>query len=204
MKTTIIVTLAAIGVAALSFMTFEHMVQGQPQTEKGQVQTAPLFLPGNPTEGFQLSLSMDKSVFTPREAILVTVSLKNITTGTRSLATTNPESDFNLSVEDKQGKKLPFTLYGKGMNDGATFGRYSVELKGGEQVQYLLQIDRLYDLTLDGSYSIEVVRKVPNLTGNNFSDVMSKKLNVRIVEPTPDDSKEGYVIPGKVLTNENP
>lgn len=206
MKTTILATVAVLSAAALSFVTFEHTVQGQPQNEQPQneqEQPIPLLASGEPKEGIQLSISMDRNVFTPKEPVLMTVSLKNLNRANLSLPTTTPERDFKLSVKDKQGNILPLSLYGKGMNTSAIFGRYPVEVKIGKQTQYTLQIDRLYDLTTCGSYSIEASRRVPNINGNGFSDVTSGKIDVSIVEPTADDGEGGSVTPGEVENNEN-
>ena len=183
MKTAILLTFALIGIAILSLTVTNRVVQGQQQTPASQA--VPIVIAGEPKEGFQLSLSMNKSVFTHKEAVLVTASIKNITSEMLSFAATEPAMDFKVSVKDKHGKALPMTLYGKSRSDGAIFAHYLVELDAGKEANYVLQIDRIYDLTLDGIYLVEITRKVPNIKSDGFV-TLSNKFNIKLVEPISD------------------
>lgn len=118
---------------------------------------------GNPTEGFQISASTDKETYAPCEAINLTLILKNSGQGDAEPWTANIfDQTYRIEVILPNKQKAPLTLWGKRQSDLPIISRASSTLKSGKtESASIPKLNRLFDMTVPGEYTIVVERTLP-------------------------------------------
>lgn len=138
---------------------------------------------GMVSEGFQLSAQLEKEWVGPCEPVILIVTLKNVSEKVLSLADSRPERDYEIVVKDEQGEETPLTTYGKNLMDSAgVFRRVLLKMNAGQELQNRLLINRIYDMSISGTYSIIVKRNVFRQDGKGFAEVISNTIKVEITE----------------------
>ncbi len=140
--------------------------------------------------GYLLGASAEKS-YKPSEVINVRVAFMN--TGANAVAEKgyqyNPARTYDFSVTTPQGNLAPLTLYGqKELGLYARMGEVSHDyytFKTGTEIIDNIPINRYYDMTLPGYYTIVVSKRV------NLARGWRKARTER--DPIPEDEKPSIV-----------
>ncbi|MEO6907642.1 MAG: hypothetical protein ABI210_07100 [Abditibacteriaceae bacterium] len=139
---------------------------------------------GSIVEGFQLVAQTSKETFDAGEPVAVTVSLKNISDKMLSF----PSGYFNeyqVTVKDSNGNIVPLTRYSNQPKAGmkTNFGIGPMDLFKGEETQRTFLLNRLYDLTEVGEYSVSIKRYVFKQNTIFFIPIVANTIHIKIVEP---------------------
>ena len=141
-------------------------------------------------DGFQITAKSDKAVYLPGDPVIVTVSIKNVTTKDLMLADTGWDSDFEFGVT-RRGAEVPATKYGdqshrkwvelqhlRSSDIGKGAGLLLRTLHPGEEKVYQFVVSRFQDMTLDGPYVIVVKRET-----DSSVQLVSDPLRVQVADP---------------------
>ncbi len=98
--------------------------------------------------------------------VLVTVTLTN-TSGGPLLASQTLEGglDYDVIVLDSSGNKAAETAYGRGMQS-----HVSGTLNSGDSISEEIVLNKLFDMTHPGEYSIQVRRTLTVMSSSNPSE----------------------------------
>jgi hypothetical protein len=111
-------------------------------------------------KGLQLVARTEKATFSTGEPILLSVFARN--NGRRALFivdTYHPEWDTKFDVRNEAGESVALTEDGKRLTKTiAIFRQARVEIYQGDEVQKDFVINRLFEMTAPGPYSITVKR----------------------------------------------
>lgn len=140
--------------------------------------------------GFQITAKSDKVTYLPGELVVVTASIKNVTTKDLTLADTDWESDFEFDVT-WHGAEAPVTKYGDQSHQkwielqqlqrsdyGRGAGLLLRTLHPGEEKVYQFVVSRFQDMTLDGPYVIVVKRET-----DSSVQLVADPLRVVVADP---------------------
>ena len=139
---------------------------------------------GEIIDGVQLGICLKKDRFPVCEPVHLVIMLKNVGKDPVKYAETYPEQDYSLLVTDKNGKVVPLTRYGARLskNVGEVLRRVVKTLGPNGEARVELLVNRLYDMTEAGAYSITVTRPIAKKDGNGVVVVQSGTLNVQVLE----------------------
>ena len=131
-----------------------------------------------------------KETYAPSEAIFLDVALKNLgADGNVNDTGTNSPYQYDFSVMLPNGKAAPKTLYGVQALDPlqAFYSRMlHAPFKSGAVIADELQISRYFDMTLPGTYSIEIGRSVykrhagPRWKSVGMTTVFANPINITV------------------------
>jgi hypothetical protein len=114
----------------------------------------------------------------------MTIKLKNVGTNDLWLVRGNTFLFYTVNVLLPDKKPAPQTLYGAWRIEHAT-GMASVAtyyLKPNEETSTEIQLSRLFDFSLTGTYEVSVVRKIKIQKDNQWLDVPSNQIKIIIDE----------------------
>jgi hypothetical protein len=152
------------------------------QTQQPSHQTA------NPSQAakapFSISISTPASVVTAGSDVIVNIALTN--TSDREIILQNTmvsrnaaEFDYWIDVRDEKGKAAPQTKYGiklkgDGVHPPAATASNSIDLpfKPGETVRPRIVVNKLFDLSQPGAYTIQVSRFDPESGAAAHSNII--------------------------------
>jgi hypothetical protein len=115
---------------------------------------------GETIDGQAVSIATDKSEYSPGERIIVDILYKNV--GEKDLTISNLRlfTGFELVVLLPNGKPVPLTRFGqKHLTNSRSGSESSLVLGPGQQIEFQLNLTRLFDLTTGDKYKVIVVRK---------------------------------------------
>ncbi|OPZ73408.1 MAG: hypothetical protein BWY82_01138 [Verrucomicrobia bacterium ADurb.Bin474] len=131
--------------------------------------------------GFRLSLSIKNHDYERMEPIVAVLVLSNTTDRVLDTVRTSVKDAFKIRITDAQGNPVPVTRYG----DTQLHGRKSstvapMGVQPGKTFTEEILVNRLYDLTLPGVYSVEVSRIVADTEAKGWTFVTSNIVQLRI------------------------
>ena len=131
---------------------------------------------GAVTEGYQLSLRVNKESFYTNEPVLVTIIFRNASTNFLPYAEpSGSDLDFSILVADQNGRQLP---------DAADVDRttgHSVRFIPGTQHKFQLDLRKRFEFSKPGVYSVTVRRKIPQQNGVGWTEVNSKPAKIMVL-----------------------
>ena len=128
------------------------------------------------SKGLQLLAKTDKATFITGEPILLSVFARN--NGRKALFivdTYHPEWDTKFDVRNEAGESAALTEDGKRLTTIAIFRQVRVEIYPGDEVQQDFAINKLFEMTAPGTYSITVKRSFC-VTGTDVFRVASSNI----------------------------
>ncbi|HWO00615.1 MAG TPA: hypothetical protein VNS63_15255 [Blastocatellia bacterium] len=119
---------------------------------------------GKPSGGFQLLVELEKESFSSQEPIEIHISLKNVSSKTIMIEQTAPWRDYSIEIRNEEGKEVAFSdarrrLEPKSKDDLITSHKPTY-LPAGGIVEDHLTLNKMFDLTARGTYSVTVRRSV--------------------------------------------
>ncbi len=119
-------------------------------------------------KGLQMSSRLEKSEYRSDEPVMLEVAIKNTSKEVVSLGwSADDQASFEIAVNYVGGGlapagRMPLTKYGawRFAPSDAT-KNVEIFLKAGEERRYRFPLRRMYDMTLQGNYSVVVNRLIP-------------------------------------------
>jgi len=137
---------------------------------------------GNPVEGWQLSISVDKDKFLLGEPIYVTMVTKNISNKDLRIPASSKWTTYWFHLRD-EFSKVPLTRFGRRMEENRGEGSYAEpEIPPDDTIVLEMPVSRLFDLSLSGAYTLEVSRMVFRQGTSEEVPLVSNKISFEIVE----------------------
>jgi hypothetical protein len=135
-------------------------------------------------QGQAISIKTKKAVFVPGEPIILTISLKNVSTN--DIEIVGPIlAGYDIEVLGPTGEKVPLTLYGKMRFENSRLGSRAVNmLKPGTDFSLEVNLSRLFDMTLRGKYIVSAQSVVGRAQGDTrvVLKVTSNKVNLNVAD----------------------
>ena len=134
-------------------------------------------------DNVQLHAQTEEEMYIPGAPILLKVVVRNNTEKPFLLVDTRrPERDFQLGVRDEEGQSVALTKEGEGLvNNTAIFRRVAVEIKPGEKVEHSFTINKLFEMTVPGTYSVTIKREIRGQDGHPVGEVTSNTVRIKVV-----------------------
>lgn len=155
-------------------------------------------------KGLEMSIGLDQGAYRADEPARLEVFIKNTAEEEVSLGMSASDlSSFDLVVQYTgggmaQGGRAPLTRYGaQVLSDFAAAKNVPIRLKSGEQSRYQFPLNRMYDMSVSGTYSVTARRYVPGQARYDGAgqpmtldpkakppeELISNELSVEITEP---------------------
>ncbi|MBL8749291.1 MAG: hypothetical protein JNK78_09025 [Planctomycetes bacterium] len=116
---------------------------------------------GEPTNGWRLSLSLDRATYAPDEPVVATIRFQNVSDHAQQLGGNGRDFDHDFSCTGVDGAPTPLTAYGKLMVENRGLGKAT----GGTlppmgEISVQVPVSRHLDLSMPGRYRLEARRQV--------------------------------------------
>lgn len=149
MKAIVIVMLVSVlGTATAVFGDSRR--DGQPPAESGATR-----------EGCRLSAAADRSSYAFGQPIIIRLTTENAGTKAVSVFWSYPMEVYRFEIRNADGKTVPLTLEGERLASLGGFSMAVVPLEPGDpKVDVVPMLNRWYDMTLQGDYTVVVHRRV--------------------------------------------
>ena len=136
---------------------------------------------GKAVEGFRLSVSTETNIFQVGATVTLHVTFKNVGEEAKGV-NLNSAADFDITVmlPDEEGM-APLTLRGKHWQESnLEASQFGGLMEAGQENRFLIDVDRLYDMTQEGTYRIWLSRRV-HKRGNprEFATLISNTIEIR-------------------------
>jgi hypothetical protein len=134
------------------------------------------------SEGLQLVVKTEKATFTPGEPIVLSVVARNHSAKPLFIVDTyHPEWDTKFQVRNEAEESAALTEDGERLTKSiAIFRDIRVEINPGDEVQKDFVINKLFEMTAPGTYSITVKRSFCFSGTDVFMVAMSNIIKVTI------------------------
>jgi hypothetical protein len=147
---------------------------------------------GPVTEGFQLSIRLQKASFTNGEPVTASVILRNVSGRLlRYFAAYANDPLLKIvlmrdrervpSIDEQKSNAPP----GKALRPILTGSMGSFQSPPGTQRKFLVRLDKLFELRTNGEYVVQAIRVVPSLDTKSEEEVASGKATFQIESPLP-------------------
>ncbi len=116
---------------------------------------------GAELNGGQLALKVDQEESDPCTPIVIKLYIRNVGKTPLIFLSSNTYRDTPLVVKDEKGIEMPLTRFGEYiLNSTFSMGLRGGELDNDDEEEVTILVNRLYDMTKRGTYSITAKRKV--------------------------------------------
>lgn len=140
---------------------------------------------GEEREGLRIGIhGGEEHAFSSMQPVVLRVTLENVLDEPSGHVTlTHTERDYEIIVRDGKGNDVPRTRYGalRARNAGRNFRRIFKRMEPGETLEETLHVNRMFDMTLNDTYSIQLSRReVYKRDEDAYLKVESKSIQVTI------------------------
>lgn len=138
---------------------------------------------GEAQEGFRMGIHGDgNQTLSVEKALLLVVTMENVSGTPLEIVETGSLKDYVIHLQDEKGDDVPLTQYGKMLSDSRReiLLRRMKTVPPGESLVHTFHINRIFDMTLTGTYSVKATRTVPRRNGDGFVDVESNRIAVTV------------------------
>jgi len=144
---------------------------------------------GPVTEGFQLSVRLERESFTNGEPVTACVILRNVSGKLRRYFTAPMHDPMSKILLTRGGQRVPTNDEPK---PGASaperlkpvFGgsMWSFPSPAGTQRKFFVELNKMFDLGTNGEYVVQAMRTIPSLDLKSEEEVASGKAAFRITD----------------------
>ena len=138
---------------------------------------------GNIVEGLCLKIKSNKTEYEEFHPIELQISLKNITAKRIGYQSLEPLYFYKIRIVSLDGEVVPTTLYYKVKWGGGWPGGSMAPgcIEPGKSTGFtILNLNRLFDLSVAGEYKITVTTDVPKLAGEGMAKITSNTVSISI------------------------
>lgn len=145
---------------------------------------------GETVDGQAVSIGTNKASFDPGEAICLNIVFRNVGQRDLNITEVGAPMDYRIKVLLASGKEAPMTLLGKRAVAGfESAARNIFVLQPGKETHTQFRLDRIFDFSLDGKYTIVVDRYVWHM-GRDEKEVTktvvtSNRITISTSDPGP-------------------
>lgn len=136
---------------------------------------------GGAAGGITITVELSKSIYSAGTPISLAVRLKNVDEQEVKLRVANQYTMYKIVVTDEEGIEMPKTLFAQKQFWGAAFPKSFISLAPGQEYSVVLPINRLFDMTLAGKYTINVSKPIVTQKGVNVV-TSAPTLTVEVVD----------------------
>lgn len=105
---------------------------------------------------------LEKKQLKVGEPLILRFSTKNVTKKPLYLLESNPETDYRLEIKDSNGEAVSLTEYGKHiLSNAGQFRLIIVKVQPGEEVQDMMEVNKMFKIDTPGIYYISAKRGIP-------------------------------------------
>jgi hypothetical protein len=139
---------------------------------------------GKLLEGFRLSAhpwSVQAKVDQP---VLLRLTIKNVTKRDLEVREALPRREYEIDVRNSRGETVPLTDFGQQLleNRWLGFRVRDIKVEPGEERQDTVDIAKLRDLSVPGTYYVKAKRRIKKRNGKGWGEVASNMVRVTIVK----------------------
>jgi hypothetical protein len=135
---------------------------------------------GQQTQGLALSIMTSNKNFSVEEPIALNISLKNVGKEDTVVPVALPLALYEIKIKLPNKQAALLTSYGTNAIDNAQEGSVAHHiLKPGEETASVVSLDKIFDLSSKGKYTVSVTRRVRK--NNEWTDLISNEIEI-IVE----------------------
>ena len=158
-------------------ISFAHAQQSEPSAIASQ---------SDIVGGMQLFVKLDRNIYSPADKIFLELVLTNTTDNAVIITSDIPEIVYEINmnyVDDMRPAKR--TQYGDYLIDRARMSSSKpMQVPGHGHIKQSIIINRIYDMTLPGTYRINVHREIGLPDGGTARSVKTDELSVVVYEKT--------------------
>jgi len=115
---------------------------------------------GDPMKGLRLGVALDKPIYRQGENPLLRVTLLNSGDEAFPLTIAHGGMESSINVRGPDGKSVPLTRFGEREAASTPYSYRISQLKPGQPMESFLVLNRLYDMSLEGTYTIVLSRVI--------------------------------------------
>lgn len=175
----------------LAAILFATMIRANAQNAK-QVGGQRLAASSPVSEGLQMTATVVSQQPNPKvgDALILDLAVKNVLNTNVGFTITGAVfNDFNVEMENVHGKPVPLTSYGRLTKDTHKYGVYHMNtmtpLEAGQTEHFYVWLNKVYDLSLSGRYTIHAKYDAVRLDGKGSTPLLTNDVSVNI-SPTSD------------------
>jgi hypothetical protein len=139
-----------------------------------------------PSDDFKLTIDA-KSRYGADEPIYLEMVIRNVNGPVVNIVILEPSADYDVKVVGPAGKDAPPTLYADHAKRAADLGLGPIvilQLAPTHELPSKMQLNRYFDMTLDGDYTVTVSRKLrPVASTTQPIVVRSNELKIHVGSP---------------------
>lgn len=130
---------------------------------------------------YKLSVRLEKTQFTPRDVILLNISLRNKSPEALSIVESSAIRDYKITVRSEDGEDLQLSEQGKRLLEASEeYRQLVVQINPGEEIHQSIELSKLYDLT-PGTYTVRVKRLILTKDKTAYVELTSNSIKVEVV-----------------------
>ena len=131
------------------------------------------------SEKLVLSLRLEKPVVRSGEPISLRFTLKNSNKHSVFVHESHPDIAYRLLLKNEKGLKVPLTEYGEWLQRTTQDTRLvTIEVKPGEEKQDDVVLNKIFEMTAPGQYTVTTTRQV--FFPNGKYTIVSRAITVRV------------------------
>jgi hypothetical protein len=134
------------------------------------------------SEYIEMVVETEEREFVSDENIYIYMTVRNKTNKNFYLRDTYPSRDYRFEVYDEGGNVVPMTENGIHLANSNTLWRNgAIMMPPGKEVQHSTTISKLFDMSKPGIYFITVKRRVHDMDGKLYAEIVSNTLAVTVI-----------------------
>lgn len=159
--------------------TLLHVAASSSAKEEGEE------LWGEKSAGVHIALTISRATYAISEGIECRVQIQNTGESDFSFEVLPLFRTFTFEVKNAKGETVELTAYGKKIVSASDEGEtMRMQLKKGESYScQVFHLERIYDFSQDGEYTIAVSLSLPRESPDKKFSVVSKRQKLSIVTP---------------------
>jgi len=115
---------------------------------------------------------------------LLRLTIKNVTRKDLEVREALPHREYEIDVRNSRGERVPLTNFGRQLleTSGVGFRETDIMVGPGEGRQDSVDIAKLCDLSVPGTYYVKAIRRVKKRTLRGWGEVVSNAVRITIVK----------------------
>ncbi len=132
----------------------------------------------------EIAISTQQSKIMAGDPIKIAITMKNMSDHDITIikfgGDSQAELNYEIIVRDKNGEMLNETSYRKGIKEGVAGSRKLFTLKPSAEITEKANINKLYDLSMPGEYTVQVEKELPPSEGKGKGTIKSNTITVTV------------------------
>lgn len=130
---------------------------------------------------FQAIAKVEPSNIKPDTPVVLQLAFKNTTDRRLKMNVMAFGIGIKLNLKNERNEQIHLTRYGEMLQNQEHISRTSIEVASGQEAKYRVTLNRLYDLTMSGTYEVTATAYAPKLNGLGEAELKSNPVRFTIV-----------------------